>query len=448
MPVSNEEKELTQLNEQLSHHLEMILKCSVESNQYGLLPLASPADSRYPYLYPRDASCEVQLFRRIAGSRNGYDGAPQAFELMKSLAHFMKDVLSDAGYWGQRYSVHGEDKSIYKQEDNAAHGMSIICNYLLSAHRLGKDVDELEDFLECVNQSAAYSLENYYQKELNLFHSTTAIHESALEEGYTCWVNSSFLYAFSLAHEVAQTIDEKQLISPSHLKFRKHFLYSVGELFISGDRYVRRINSEGYNDRRADITLLSPFYFGFLHYRDELERSVRYLEKHLWDPELGMIMRYLPFHKDFATHVHAGHGPWLQYTAMLAQFHYWTGNRRRGDELLGQIDRYKGEAGEIPEHISTCDRFERFMETEWQTGIDFAKEFDQPILLDHVSFDKILEEANNMSKSYRETARKCMFRAEAPGGGFIQFASPLAWSHAEYARALLFRAGDWWKMRE
>ncbi len=115
---------------------------------------------------------------------------------------------------------------------------------------------------------------------------------------------------------------------------------------------------------------------------------------------------------------------------------------------MGQIDRYKGEAGEIPEHISTCDRFERFMETEWQTGIDFAKEFDQPILLEHVSFDKILEEANNMSKSYRETARKCMFRTEAPGGGFIQCASPLAWSHAEYARALLFRAGDWWKMRE
>ena len=31
-------------------------------------------------------------------------------------------------------------------------------------------------------------------------------------------------------------------------------------------------------------------------------------------------------------------------------------------------------------------------------------------------------------------------------GGYIQFAIPLMWSHAEYMRALLVRHGDWWKM--
>ena len=40
-----------------------------------------------------------------------------------------------------------------------------------------------------------------------------------------------------------------------------------------------------------------------------MENSVLYIEKQLWDPELGMIMRYLPFYKDFSTHVHAGNGP-------------------------------------------------------------------------------------------------------------------------------------------
>ena len=100
--------------------------------------------------------------------------------------------------------------------------------------------------------------------------------------------------------------DEKKAISPAYLYFRKQFLHSVSELFMTGDRYVRRIRPEGTMDLRPDFTILSPFYFGFLHYKDEMETSVNYLEKQLTDPEFGMIMRYLPFYDDFAVHVHAG----------------------------------------------------------------------------------------------------------------------------------------------
>jgi hypothetical protein len=111
------------------------------------------------------------------------------------------------------------------------------------------------------------------------------------------------------------------------------------------------------------------------------------------------------------------------------------------------IDSYKNEQGEIPEHLSTCRRFEEFMEREWDTGIDFEKEFYKPILLEGVDFNKILEEANNMHKSYHETGSRCIFRDSASAeGGYIQFAAPLMWSHVEYARALLIKAGDWWKI--
>lgn len=440
-------KELAQLNDQLSHNMQIILKCTAPSKKYGRLLLASPPDTRYPYVYPRDTNCAVQLFRRLAGSQYDYDVADQAYELIKSMAHFLKDVQAESGYWGQRYSLQGEDKSIYKQEDNVAHGIAILCNYLLITVRLKKEVANLDDFLHGIDRALDYSTKNFYERELNLFQSTTSIHESAMEEGYTCWVNFSFLYAFSLAHEVSNQIDEKEIISRSHLSFRRHFLYSVNELFMSGERYVRRIDPQGNMDLRPDFTLLSPFYYGFLHYKTEMEKSVRFIEKQLCDPELGMIMRYLPFYKDFATHVHAGNGPWLQYTAILTQFHYWNGNTKRGNELLGFIDKYKNEKGEIPEHLSTCKRFEEFMENEWKTGIDFAKEFHKPILLDNVEFDKILEEANNMARSYEETGTACMFTDESSvEGGYIQFATPLMWSHVEYARALLIRAKDWWKV--
>jgi len=442
------EQKLTELNEKINENMEIILKCTTESKKHGKLLLASPPTSRYPYVYPRDTNCAVQLFRRLAGSRHKYDASETAFEIIESMAHFMKDALSEYGCWGQRYSLEAEDKGIYKQEDNVAHGIAIICNYLLTAEYLKKDIAHLDKFLECINWSLDYAGKYLYEKELNLFYSTTSIHESAMEEGYTCWVNFSFLYAYSLANEVANKFDKKNIISPSHLSFRHQFLYSVSELFMNGDRYIRRTDPEGRADMRPDFTLLSPFYFGFLHYKKQMENSVHFIEKQLWDAELGMLMRYLPFYKDFSTHVHAGNGPWLQYTAVLAQFHYWNGNISRGDEIIKLIDSFKNEKGEIPEHLSTCKRFEEFMEREWKTGIDFDKEFYKPILLDGIDFNKILEEANNMQRSYEETGSSCIFRNDASAeGGYIQFATPLMWSHVEYTRALLVKAGDWWKIQ-
>ncbi len=435
---------IAELNDRLSHHMRIIERCTVPSARYGRLLLASPPDTRYPYIYPRDSGCAMRLFRRLATSTHGYDSGKPAFELMKNMARFMKDAQSRAGSWGQRYAVDGEDKSIYKQEDNVAHGIAILCNYLLTARELGRDIDGLDAYLDAIDRALDYSLKHLYQRELHLFQSTTAIHESAMESGYTCWVNFAFLYAFSLAHEVASALDDHGRISKAYLDLHSSFLYTVNELFITGGRYVRRICPTGDSDYRPDFTLLSPFYFGVLGDKAELDASVSFLEKQLWDAELGLIMRYLPFYQDFAVHLHAGNGPWLQYSAILAQYHYWNGNTARGDDLLRLIDSYSNDRGEIPEHLSTSNRFDWFMEKEWLPGHDFSKEFHKPILLDDVGFDKILEEANNMARSYEITANACTVRDPSmPQGGYVQFAMPLMWAHTEYARALLVKAKDW-----
>ena len=138
MPRSSEE--LTELNDRISQNMDIITRCTAVNKKYGRLLLASPPKSRYPYIYTRDSSCAVQLFRRIAGSHNGYDAAEASYGIMKSTAHFMKDTISPEGAWGQRSSLDGENKSIYKQEDNVAHGISIICNYLLTAVYLKRDI--------------------------------------------------------------------------------------------------------------------------------------------------------------------------------------------------------------------------------------------------------------------------------------------------------------------
>jgi GH15 family glucan-1,4-alpha-glucosidase len=212
---------------------------------------------------------------------------------------------------------------------------------------------------------------------------------------------------------------------------------------VANKRFLRRIDKKGNYDFKPDFTLLSPFYFGFGN-EDKvlLDNSVSFLERQLWDPELGMIQRYLPFSGDIEIHTHAGNGPWLQYTAILAQYHYWSKNAESGDELMGLIDGYKNEKGEIPEHISTCKRFDSFMETEWKTGLDFAKEFDKHILQDNLDFDKILEEANNMQRAYNEVADRCMIPDNTmEEGGYVMFVTPLMWSHVEYMKALLYKHG-------
>lgn len=439
-----------ELDEQLSRHFQMMLECTIPSDRYGRILLATPPGTRYPYVYPRDCSCACQTLSRLAGSRVGYTCADDAYELLRSTAEFVRDVQAEDGSWGQRYSVGGENKSIYRQEDNVAHGVAILCNYLLTSRRVGREVEGLEEYLERIDRALRFALENLYQSELNLFESTTAIHESTLEQGYTLWTNFAYLYAYTLASDVCNYVDcgdEGEIVSGEHLEFLQQFERTVAELFLTGNRYARRMDPTGNFDLRPDVTLLSPFYFGFGHYERQQQASVQYLEKQLWDPELGMVMRYLPFRRDFSTHVHAGNGPWLQYTAMLAQYHFYQGNRKRGDELLEMIDGHTNEKGEIPEHLSTCERFENFMEKEWRTGLDFAKEFDDEILMEDLSFDLILEEANNMQRSYEATGKLCRVDDEAAEGGYIQFATPLMWSHAEYARALLQRAGDWWRLR-
>ena len=89
---------LSRLNDQLNRHMKMILRCTAPFPT-GPLLLATPPESRYPYVYPRDASCAIQVFRRLAISPYGYDCAGTAFELMESMVSFLKDVISDEGHW-------------------------------------------------------------------------------------------------------------------------------------------------------------------------------------------------------------------------------------------------------------------------------------------------------------------------------------------------------------
>jgi len=441
MTHSEPDKQSSQknINNELEAHFKIIQSCSAETDGGERILLAARPESRYPYFYPRDDACASDLLAYLSTSNLSI--ADDAYELLKSIANFVLKILRDDGYIGQRYALSGEEKSVYKQEDNNAHGLIILSNYLLTAETRGENIQDIDKFLLSINNASQFAIKNYYRPEINLFHSTTSIHESALEEGFSCWTNFAYLKAFTLVSKVNDDLDAPDIIPDRILTFKSAFKHNLFSIMVANKRFLRRIDEKGNYDFKPDFTLLSPFYFGFGNEdKNLLDNSVGFLEKQLWDPELGMIQRYLPFSGDIEIHTHAGNGPWLQYTAILAQYHYWCKNAKRGDELMNLVDNYKNEKGEIPEHISTCKRFDSFMEKEWKTGLDFAREFDKHILQDNLEFDKILEEANNMQRAYSEVADRCMISdSTMEEGGYVMFVVPLMWSHVEYMKALLYK---------
>ena len=245
------------LCEKLSEHLKVIKKCSIQT-EHGTVLLATILESRYPYVYPRDSACASTLFRQMV--EKDLDSNGEAFSILKGIAKFMAYVQDECGKWGQRYGLNGQDKAIYIQEDNTAYGAIILANYLLTCFSRQEEPDELEDYLKRIKKAIQYALKHFYREEIFLFFSTTGIHESAIEKGYSIWVNHVYILFFNLILQLTNKFNLKDLFA-EELSFKCRFCQSVHRRFMLSNRFVRRITKEGTFDLRPDITLISPVYF-------------------------------------------------------------------------------------------------------------------------------------------------------------------------------------------
>ncbi len=432
-------QKLMKLSKEVNRHLDILSQCTIDTEKGSAL-LATLPGSRYPYVYPRDSACASRfLFKLIMSNlRSG----EIAFRLLGEISRFIMNCQREDGYWGQRYGINGEDKGIYIQEDNVAHGVSILCRYLLAAKYKGIAIPKLDRYIEAIDKGAAFARTNYYRNEIHLFYSTTSIHESAIEEGYSIWVNYAYLTMLRLIESVCKEYDILDRF-PEEMELKSGFEITVDKVFSISGRYVRRLRPDGVVDLRPDITLISPFFFGtglendfFDKNNETFKNAIDFVVDTLWDPDLQMLQRYLPFIEDPDTHIHAGNGPWIQYTVMLAQYYFYIGEVEKGNEVLSIVDSYKSKEGYLCEHLTTPERFFEFKRLEWMTGSDFEKEFDPKILTPGLSYDNIVEELTHMKNAYEDVEAQCL---RAGDGGNITFATPLMWSHAEYGMALLMR---------
>lgn len=430
-------RSLLDLNNHIYRHLDIIAQCAVYTD-IGSALLATFPGSRYPYVYVRDSACVSRFLYKLLISP--LKAGELAFRLLEEVAIFILNCQREDGFWGQRYGINGEDKSIYIQEDNIAHGVTILCRYLLVTKHKRKTIPDVERIIEAIDKGAKYAMNNFYRKGIHLFYSTTSIHESAIEKGYSIWVNYAYLLMLRLIQRVATEYGVAGRFA-EQVELKDAFESTIENVFSISNRFVRRLKPDGDIDIRADITLMSPFYFGtgmdveYFKNTDKFIKSMEFVEQTLWDPVLGMLQRYLPFIEDPHTHIHAGNGPWLPYTSILAQYYFHIGNVERGKEILNIIDKYRSQEGYLCEHLTTPERFREFRRFEWITGKDFGKELlTHEIMLPHITYDSIVEELNNMKKAYDTIELK-----SRESRGYMSFATPLMWSHAEYAMALILK---------
>jgi GH15 family glucan-1,4-alpha-glucosidase len=152
----------------------------------------------------------------------------------------------------------------------------------------------------------------------------------------------------------------------------------------------------------------------------------------LWDPDLGLLQRYLPFAEDPGVHVHAGNGPWLAYSAIYAGYLAKTRRADEAERVLRLVAARATPEGALPEHLSTRERFFDWWDREWETGVDFQKEFAKDILLPGVGFSRVVEELSHMRAEYE----RLRTHLDTTTDDIIRFATPLLWSHAEFLLAL------------
>lgn len=390
-----------------------------------VVPLATPPGARYPYVYPRDLAAVARAFDRIDAK-----GTASA-RMLEGAAVFLLATQGLDGSWGQRYDLDAKDQSIYLQEDNTAHAIAVLARHVRHHRKEGSPAPHEAEILEAIRRGLACARSGIYRKGINLYYSTTSIHESAIERGYTLWTNGAYRDALRLAVEAARLTGDDANGAKWQAQ-QQRLDENIRRHFVQDGQWIRALTAEGRFDRRPDVVLLSPYYFQFEHLAPgESDASAERVERELWDPDLGLLQRYLPFREDPHVHLHAGNGPWLAYTAWLAQRHAKQGRAKRAEEILTLIETFATPDGGLPEHASTRERFQDFMANEWEPGLDFRKEFDPEILLPHVGFTRILEEANRMRDAYDSAARE----AERAGDGVIRFATPLGWTHAEVAVA-------------
>ncbi len=108
----------------------------------------------------------------------------------------------------------------------------------------------------------------------------------------------------------------------------------------------------------VDAVEYAPALFGLIDEHDLRNvNTVKRIDKLLWDEELGGLNRY----PELWDRNNGGYGPWLHFTCQLSNHYTAVDNQDMAEKYLGWVVSMAHDYM-MPEHISTVERFEMWLE--------------------------------------------------------------------------------------
>lgn len=387
--------------------------CRAETEK-GIAFYASDPKTRYPWIYTRDLSCFTNSFLELGD-----------FKTAKGCCDFLLSCQLEDGRWVQRYNEKGERKEGKKQEDNTPLAIWAILRYVEQSGNF-KFAEEIKDKIK----KAANLIKEENKESLDKFglvHSTTSIHEALdaktrnpVNLGYEIWNNSVSAKALELVAKIYKD-DQFKLLSEKIKEGIKKNLIKEG-------KFIRKITDENEPDLSPDIMTLAPAYFdlfkkeeiinGKYTFSEITQKTLKDLYLKLWDKKLGGFRRFPGYdhqekHPDYKGVIDPLlPGPWVFYTAWVAQIHFKLGESEKGKRLIDWIFNQRRE-GMLPEHLVDKEIFLKFKNKEVKYHQETKKDPSQA-----------LKNLELMEKEAKKPEVKKLF-----------YAWPLAWSHAETLKA-------------
>lgn len=286
----------------------VLCRCLVQTDR-GLGLLATPEDGKYPFVYTRPLAVAIVALVELG------DG-----ETARSLARFLLGSQSRHGAWVERYDRNGVEAHDQWQPDVTALAIWALLTYV----RASGDQAFGEEAREPIEEATRYISERALNPYIYLIESANASPDSNPGEGFDLWCNCAHAAAFALCHRVYGGERYRRL----GLLIRR----SIGLLMTSENRFVRRLDCNGYPDPRPDMGLISPHYFGLWAPTERaVVNSAEAVERTLWNVEIGGFVRQLPFSRVDRL---CPPGPMPHVSAWMARYHYDAGNKDRAEAIV------------------------------------------------------------------------------------------------------------------
>jgi len=370
---------------------------------------ASPPGTRYPFIYPRDHSIDIL----------GCIAADMMDEAKKGL-EFVLNSQKPLGEFSQRYDVDGNDAS-YKDLQIDGNGLVLYSTGKYFEATGGMFFEKLADkkfvekHWETISKAVDFILMNK-NEEVDLVHTINSIHEyPAYEHGFEIYANCACCAGIQAAVKMGAALGKdvttwemeaekikEAILTRMYSPRRRSFIKCIR---------VKEKNSNpiGYDAFASsvidvDVVEYAPAYFGIIEQQDIKNRyTVRRIHENLWDKEIGGLNRY----PEMWGRNNGGYGPWCHFTCQLASHYTAIDDQDMAEMYLGWVvDMAHNYL--LPEHISTIERFEMWLE-------DYTNA-------------KILRDSKlTMIENVRKHPKW--------KDGMAYVTIPLIWPHAEYIRA-------------